>query len=253
MSHYIAFLKKELVESIRTYKTLVMLAVFLIFGITNPLVAKLIPEILAAVMTDDMVFTIPEPTAFDSWVQFFSNSQTCLIVMVIVFSGILSTEFSKGTLINMLTKGLSRWAVIIAKYTSMTLVWTASLILSFLATWGYTIYLFPGDEVPNLFSAVFCLLLFGMFLLALLLFAAVISSKSYICMLITGAVIIVSVFFSIIPDAYKYNPTALAGKNMDLVTNAIELSSLSGVICISAMLSIILLAFSVVVFRKKQL
>jgi ABC-2 type transport system permease protein len=43
MTHYIAFLKKEIVESIRTYKLFIMLVVFLMFGIMNPLVAKLNP------------------------------------------------------------------------------------------------------------------------------------------------------------------------------------------------------------------
>ena len=254
MSNYIAFLGKELIESIRTYKLLILLSVFFIFGILNPLAAKMLPDLLDILMTEGISITLAEPTAFDSWTQFFKNiTQMGFIVMVVVFSGILGTELSKGTLINMLTKGLSRGTVILSKYTSMALIWTMSITISFLVTWGYTIYLFPGDEVVNLLFSVFCLWLFGIFLLALLMFAAVLVNSNYGCLLITGAGAAACMLCNIIPNAYKYNPLSLATKNMDLITNATEVSSLYSPIWISVVLSIIFIASSVLIFRKKQL
>ena len=46
MRAYLAFTKKEFTESFRTYKLVIMLAVFLLFGIMNPLFAKLTPALL---------------------------------------------------------------------------------------------------------------------------------------------------------------------------------------------------------------
>lgn len=46
MRNYVTFLKKEWLESLRTYKLFVMLASFSILGIMNPLIAKLTPEII---------------------------------------------------------------------------------------------------------------------------------------------------------------------------------------------------------------
>jgi len=254
MSHYIAFLKKELLESTRTYKLFIMLVVFFIFGIMNPLTAKLTPDLLNALMPEGMSITLAEPTAFDSWTQFFKNvTQMGLIVTVVVFSGILGTELSKGTLINMLTKGLSRGAVILSKYTYMVLIWTMSIVVSFLVTWGYTVYLFPGGEAVNLLFSVFCLWLFGIFLLALLLFAATLVNNNYGCLLITGAGVVVCMLCNIIPNAYRYNPLSLASKNMDLITNTIEASSLYYCIWVAGIFSLIFIASSVMIFRKKQL
>lgn len=114
MRNYSAFLKKEILEYTKTYKLLIMLMVFAFFGITNPLMAKLMPEILGSLMEDSITMILPEATAFDAWTQFFKNAtQIGLSVMVIIFSSVLSSELSKGTLINMLTKGLSRTAVIL--------------------------------------------------------------------------------------------------------------------------------------------
>jgi ABC-2 type transport system permease protein len=142
MRNYLVFLKKEVLEYAKTYKLLIMLMVFAVFGITNPLMAKLLPEILGSLMTDGIIMALPEATAYDAWTQFFKNAtQMGLIVMVILFSGILSSELSTGTLINMLTKGLSRTAVILSKYTCMVLVWTISIALCFGLTYGYTVYL----------------------------------------------------------------------------------------------------------------
>jgi ABC-2 type transport system permease protein len=254
MRNYSAFLKKEFFEYTKTYKLLIMLMVFTVFGITNPLIAKLLPEILGSLMTDSITMTLPEATAFDAWTQFFKNAtQMGLIVMAILFSSVLSSELSKGTLINMLTKGLSRTAVIFSKYTCMVLVWTISIALCFGLTYGYTVYLFPADLTVNLLFSTFCLWLFGVFLLAVLLLAATLTKSNYRCLLITGASVVICVLVNIIPAAHKYNPISLATDNLGLITNSIEVSSLYCTIWVSCLLSLVFLAISVLIFRKKQL
>ena len=172
MKNYLAFFRKELLEYTRTYKLFIMLIVFCILGITNPLMAKLLPELINSMLTQGMTITLAEPTALDAWNQFFKNTtQMGLIVLVVIFSGILSSELTKGTIINMLTKGLSRTTVILSKYSAMILVWTVSLLSSFLLTWVYSSYLFPNDSTSNLLPSVLLLWLFGLFLLGFITLA----------------------------------------------------------------------------------
>ena len=254
MNGCLAFLKKEISEYIRTYKLLIMLAVFAVFGITNPLMAKLLPEILGSLMTDGIIITIPEATAYDAWMQFFKNAtQMGLIVTVILFSSVLSSELTRGTLINLLTKGLSRTAVILSKYTCMVLLWTASIALCFGLTYGYTAYLFPEGEASNLLFSVFCLWLFGLFLLAALLLSAVLTKSSYGCLLITGGAVAACMLVNIIPAAHRYNPISLATDNMALITKSVEPSSLYISILVSSVLSLLFVSLSALLFRKKQL
>ena len=166
MNPYLIFLKKELLESAKTYKLLILGAVFLIFGLMSPLFAKLMPEILRWAMTTDpatagidlsSMFT--DPKALDAWAQFYSNiGQMGLIVLVVVFSGMLSSEISKGTLTIILTKGLTRSSAILAKFTSSIVIWTGVLLLAFFTSWAYTVYFFPGENLSNIIFAVFCLL-----------------------------------------------------------------------------------------------
>ena len=254
MKNFFIFLKKELVEYAKTYKLFIMLIVFTIFGITNALMAKLLPEILGSLVTDGFAITIPEPTALDSWAQFFKNAtQMGLIVTVIVFSGILSSELSRGTLINMLTKGLSRHAVILSKYIAMLLIWTVSLLVCFVLTLGYTIYLFPEGDTANLAFSVFCLWLFGMFLLAIVLFASTLTRKNYGCLLLTGAGASACMLLNLFPAAHDYNPVSLATDNMGILAGTIEASSLNCAVIIAAVLSLVLVIASLLVFRKKQI
>ncbi|MHC1772914.1 MAG: ABC transporter permease [Flexilinea sp.] len=254
MINYIAFTKKELLESVRTYKLLIMLIVFFIFGIMSPLAAKMMPEILGSVMPEGLTVTLSEPAAIDSWTQFFKNvSQMGLVVTVIIFSEILGAELSKGTLINMLTKGLSRSTIILSKYTAMTMIWTVSYAAAFIVTWGYTVYLFPDGGISNLLFSVFCLWLFGMFLLAILLFASTLIKSNYGALLISGAVIVVLMLCNIVPNLQKYNPLLLASDNVSLLAKMVEVSSLSYAVAISILCSVILMIASILVFRKRQL
>ena len=254
MNDYLVFLKKELIEYARTYKLLILLIVFIIFGITNPLIAKLTPELLASFMPEGMLVAIPEPTALDSWAQFFKNTQQMgIIVLVLVFSGVLSNELSRGTLINLLTKGLSREAVIIGKFLAMLSVWSLSVLLSSLLTLVYTIYLFPGDQVQNLVLAVFCMWLFGAFLLAVLLGSATLVSGNYGSLLLTGLTVVVLLILNIIPGARRFNPISLATRNMELVSNTTEASALFAAIGVTGLAILGLITLTVYVFRRKRL
>ena len=103
------------------------------------------------VLEEGIKISLPEATIFDSWAQFFKNTtQMGLIVLVIIFSGLISNELSKGTLINMLTKGLSRKTVVLSKFTSSTLVWTLAYFLSALVTFLYSMLFWEDTQVENL-------------------------------------------------------------------------------------------------------
>ena len=255
MKYYTAFLKKELLEYMRTYKLLIMLiVVFFVFGLISPLTAKLLPDILASFMPEGITITLTEPAAIDSWTQFFKNTgQMGLFVLVIVFSGLLSAEISKGTLVIMLTKGLPRRTVILAKFTGMSLVWTASFAMSAAVTFIYTVMLFPSDGIQNLLFSLYCLWLFGMFLLSALLLSATLVTNHFGCLLITGGITVLSMLLNIIPSMQEYNPVSLASNNVALLIGAANVSWLNHSAVVCAILSLVFITASVLIFNKRHL
>ena len=261
MRGYRIFLKKELVEAYKTYKLLIMGAVFLIFGIISPLTAKMMPDIMKWVMESDpstaamdlsRLFT--DPKALDAWAQFYSNiGQMGLIVFVIVFSGMLSSELSKGTLTIILTKGLSRSAAILSKLTSAVLIWTGSYAIAFFASWGYTAYFFPGGKLPDLLFAGLCLWVFGVFLLAVTTLAAVLTKTSSIfCMLAVGAAVIALNLLNIVPKIGKYNPAALTGAPMKLLAEAVTPRGVYPALAVAVIGIIALTLFAVMLFNQRK-
>lgn len=254
MIHFVVFFKKETKESIRTYALLIMAVVFAVLGIMNPLVAKLTPELIPKLMPEGINITMPEPSSLDSWSQFFKNIQQMgLVVTMLVFSGSLPNEVAKGTLINLLTKGLSRRAVIFAKYAAMAAIWTLSMAISFVVTWTYTIYFFPDGKAQHVLLAAFWLWTFGAFLLAVLLCAATLVVSSYGSLLISGAAVVTLMILNVIPAVQKYNPLSLAGRNMDLVTGNIGPASLVPALIITLVAIPLLILLAAQKFAKKQL
>jgi len=257
MKAYLIFLKKELIEAAKTYKLLTMGAVFFIFGLMSPLIARLMPEIMRwAMSTDpstagiDLSFLFSNPTALDAWVQFYSNvGQMGIIVLVIVFSGMLSSEISRGTLTIILTKGLTRWAAILAKFTSATIIWTACLTIAFLTSWINTIYLFPGDNLPNILLAVICLWLYGVFLLSLTTLMAALTKTTIFCMLSVGAGVVVLMILNVSSVVGKYNPITLGGSSsLSLLTDAITPQSLIPTFVATFIFIVAITLLSVIVF-----
>ena len=59
MKNLYFFTKKEFFECWRTSRFLILVIIFLIFGLMNPLLAKLTPEIVNMTIGDAIASTIP--------------------------------------------------------------------------------------------------------------------------------------------------------------------------------------------------
>lgn len=254
MSNYIAFTKKEWIENSRTYKRLIMLCTFILFGMMSPVTAKLMPEILKRFMPKGMEITLTTPGVIDAWSQFYSNiSQMGMFLMVILFSGILANEYAKGTLIIMITKGLSRDMIILSKFSAMVSLWTISYVIGGLTSWGYSTYLFPGENLKHLTFSLFSLWIYGIFLLAILLFMGTIAKNSYGALLLTGVVVVVMMVLNILPTIKKYNPIFLSNNMVTLLQKTVEVKDFVLPMSITIGAIGLLLVGSILIFRKRQL
>jgi len=219
----------------------------------NPITAKITPQLLKAFMPKGMNITIAEPTALDSWVQFFKNvPQLGIIVLMVIFSGIMANEFSRGTLINMLTKGLPRSIVIFSKFSMAATVWTFSYALCSVVTYLYTEFFWGSNGISNIPLSLFSLWLFGILILAMIMLSGVLFNSSYGGLLFTGGFVVVLMLINIVPGLQKYNPISLASRNMALLTNEIAASDFLLPISISIITAILALGFAIALFNKKQ-
>lgn len=253
MRGYIAFVKKEWMEACRSYKVFIMLAVFLLLGMMNPLTAKLTPVLLENCMPEGMSIQMGEVTALDSWEQFYKNvPQIGLIVLAVMFSGMMANEYHKGTLIPMLTKGLPRSSVVLSKFTIASVMWTVSYVVCAAVSWGYTNYFWSTEGISHVALSLACLWLFGLMLLAILTLASVVSSNMIGTLLMTGGSVVVLFLLQMFPKIAKYNPLMLESSNMNLIKGIDSPSKFSWSIVVTITIMALSLITSVWVFNKKE-
>lgn len=254
MRGFLAFTKKEFREQARTYKWLIVLSVFFLFGLMSPLLAKLTPVLISSMDMGGVTLTLPKPTAMDAYAQYFKNmTQMGIVVLLLIFGGTLSNELVKGTLINILAKGLSRAAVLLSKFTAAVILWSAGFLLSAVTNYGYTVYLFGGVRVPALIFSMFCLWLFGCFIIALILLSSTLTAGSFGGLILSAVTLLILLMVNILPKAEKFNPVTLASKNTALLNGTVKGDSFYLTIGITVALTVLCLVISILIFRKKKI
>lgn len=254
MNGFLAFTKKEMTEQLRSYKSVILIAILFLFGMMSPLLAKMLPDILSGMNIQGMTIDIPAPTALDAYTQFFKNvGQMGLVVMLLIFSGVLAQDVTKGTLIVLLAKGLSRHAVILSKFISSLLLWTVGYTLSAATSYGYTAYLFGSAAVPHLFFTLFCLWLFGTFIIALLILASTLVRGNYGGLILSAGILVFLMILYSFPVIGKWNPVSLAAQSMGLLSGTVATTDLTASVWMTAILTGAFMVLSVLIFRKKRL
>ena len=213
MKSLIAFIKKELLEQIRTGKVMILGALFVLFGIMNPAIAKLTPWLLET-LTDSlaesgMIVTEVTVNALDSWVQFFKNIPMALIAYVLIESSIFTKEYQSGTLLLSLTKGFERYKVVLSKTIVLSLLWTVGYWMCFGITYAYNTYFWDNSIAQHLILSVVCWWLFGMWVIALLILCSTIMNTNAGVLMGTGSVVLISYVLGFLPKIKPYVPTSL--------------------------------------------
>ena len=236
----------------KNYRFLILFAVFLIFGIMSAFLAKFTPEILSA-LAADMEMT-SEPVALDAWKQFYKNiSGVGFSAFIILFGSCLSNEYSKGTLVLMVTKGLSRKAVILAKYTVAAALMTISYWIGYASTYGYTALLWNDNHLSNVAFAAVSLWIVGFLYLSILMIGCVIFKQTFTSILFTGGIVAIISLLGMIEPIAKFNPFILTSKNIDLISGEAVPAEFMIPAVISIALSILGMLIAIRLFNKKQL
>ena len=252
----IAFIKKEILEQVRSGKLVFLSILFVLFGIMNPAVAKMTPwllELMADSMAEGgMAITVGEITAMDSWVQFFKNMPMALIAFVLMEGSIFTKEYQSGTLLLSLTKGLARYKVVIAKTLVLTILWTFGYWLCFGITYGYNAYFWDNAVAQNLMLSVLCWWVFGMWVMALVVVFSAGAKENTAVLLGVGSLVLTSSLLSFFPKLQKFLPTLLTDGN-SLIYGAAEASKYTPALLVAAGMALTCFALSIPIFNKKQL
>lgn len=254
MRQLTAFTKKEFMELVRTGRLLLMAILFVLFGIMNPAIAKITPWLMEFLSEDlaeaGMVVSAVKVDAMASWTQFYKNVPMALLIFIILFSGILTSEYTKGTLINVLTKGLSRWKVIAAKTILTAAVWTAGYWVCYGITYGYNAYFWDNHIASHLFFAALCFYVAGLWLISVIMLMSAVFSSSYAVLAGTGGIFLVFYLAGMFPRISKFLPVKLMGSSGLLAASGLPADFIPALV-VTGVLTAAGLLLAVAVFNKK--
>ena len=156
---WLAF-QKEMRQQWRSRRVLVVGAVFLMFGMGSPLLAKYTPEIISSVEGAEMFANlIPEPSIADAIGQYTKNlTQFGFMLAILLGMTAVVGEKERGTAAMILTKPLPRWAFLYAKFAAQCVVYIAAFAAAGLGAYYYTVILF-GAPNAGVFALVNLILL----------------------------------------------------------------------------------------------
>ena len=256
MKSFLAFVKKDLIGNLRKGKIYIIVGIFLLFGIMNPVIAKLTPAIMdlfaESLEETGMSLVRVEVDALTSWVQYFKNISTILIAFVCICSDAFTGEYSKGTLIIILTKGLARYKIVLSKTIVMILLWSGGYWLYYAATYFGTAIFWDNDTVPNIGFAAFCWWLAGVLIISFITLSSVIM-KNYIgTLLVTGGMFFAMYLISLLPKIGLYIPTSLMN-SPNLILGTESTDDYIKTIIIASVTAIACVGISIPIFNKKQL
>lgn len=254
MRIFLSLLKKEVIEGARTKKMISTFILFLFIGLISPLTAKLTPMILQSIATGNIDINVAPPSEIDSWTQFFKNiSQIGMFGLAIILSTQMANEFQKGTLINLLSKGLPRYQVVLSKIIYNFILWFIAYFCSFILTYFYTKYFFGiSFPVRNILMAALLPFIFGLFLISLEILAGVISGNVIGTLILTSAGIVIQLILSIRDEIVKYMPIALIEKPVNLI-KGIGYDDYYVPIITGSILLILCIVISIAVINIKQI
>jgi ABC-2 type transport system permease protein len=219
MHSFLVFLQKEFLELIRTKRVFILLAIFVLFGMLSPVLARFVQEIINMAMGGaELPVEIPAATWIDGWSQLYKNlAQMGNLCIIFLFMSSVSGEKQSGSAALTLTKNLSSTGFILAKYISAAIVLLVTLFVSLAVCYGYTYYLFgeAGSFADVLMGMVFYAL-FNFVLLAAVVLCSTLSRSAIVSALTAFGAFIALTLSNYLPAIGKYMPGILQVKPIEI-------------------------------------
>jgi ABC-2 type transport system permease protein len=208
MTSFGVLLKKELRDHLRTYKLLIIVAVFLLLGLGTPLIFNYLPSLLEA--AGGSPIPIPDFTAADVVSEYLGTiTQLGILVVILVSMGAVARERERGTAVMTLSKPVGRGTFIASKLAALSMTFGLGLAGGAGACYLYTTILFTELNASsfiavNLLAGLFLLVCLSLTLLCSTLFKSQLAAGG-----LALVVIVVLWGLSLIPQLELYAPVGM--------------------------------------------
>ena len=259
MSGFGVLLGKELREQIRTYRLPVVAIVFVLFGISSPVLARFTKELLNLLGSQAMggiQIVLPEPVVADAISQLLKNlSQFGILIAILLAMGTVSSEKERGTAAFILTKPASRLSFLLAKFVAIGITLAVAVAAACAVGALYTALLFEDSSLQIVGFVEMAILLW----LAILAYAALTFLGSTLTRSAAGGAgfgflaLVITGIIAALPTVGAYMPTSLLGPAANLAVGEPPGVDLVGPLLACALFIAIPFALAWLSFRRQEL
>lgn len=203
----------ELRAQWRSRRVLIVVAIFLVFGLGSPLIAKYTPQLLSSIEGAELFADlIPEPTTADALNQYIRNlTQFGFLIAILLGMGAVAGEKERGTAPMILSKPLPRWAFVLSKFTAQALVYALGFALAAVGAALYTALLFDGLDMAAFMLGNVLLLIWLLAYVAITLLGSTLTSSTGAAAGVSLGGAILILLLGSIPQLSMIMPSALVG------------------------------------------
>jgi ABC-2 type transport system permease protein len=212
MAGFGPLLRKELLETWRTLRLPVVAVVFLLLGLTSPLLARFLPEIISAVGPGQIQITLPPPTTADAVAQLEKNlGQFGALIAVLLAMGSVAIEKERGTAAMILSKPVGRAAFLASKLVAIGVTLGVAVAIAEAGAWFYTLVLFEALPIGGVIAAAALQWLVLLAWASITFLGSALTRSSLAAAGLGVVAIIVVGIAGVIPSLARVVPTGLGG------------------------------------------
>lgn len=244
-----AYFKKEILESVRQYKYIMLAAGIILFAVLDPLMLKLLPSILKNQLPGDLseLLIVTQKSAVQSYIK--QLNQIGLLFVVFIFSGVLSDEIYNQKLVFPYSKGARPESIVLAKFLNYLIIICILTAIGFFINYYYITILFTKDpiEFAGILPSIILVCLYYMFTISLTLLLSSLFKRGLIAGIIVLAANIFIAALAGVNSISKFLPYNLISKanNFSFVESGFT-------IAFTGVLSLIFILLAVVRMNKVE-
>lgn len=223
MNQFTVLAKKELMQMIREMKVIWLPLVFILLGVTQPLMNYYLPEILEMLgggqgITIDPSMTIQSGGEVLASTLGSQYDQLGIMIIVISIMGIIQSDKASGMLAFILTRPVKVGAYIGGKIFSNYLLVAFSITVGYIISYIYTYFLFTEVPFTHVIIALLYYLIWALFIVSFTsMISTIFNSQGVIALISIVFILGCRVIVGLNPVLDNINPASMSNYAMELL------------------------------------
>ncbi|ASS94071.1 ABC transporter permease [Peribacillus simplex] len=257
MNNFSVLAKKEFIQMVREFKVIWLPLVFILLGITQPVVSYYLPSILEALGGGQGITIDPSMAAQKGGEVLASTlgsqfDQLGVMIIIVSMMGVVQSDKANGMLAFILTRPVTVGSYISGKIISNYLFVACSVALGYLVSYLYVVFLFTSVDFADLILALLFYLLWILFIVSFTTMISTIFNSQGIIALISIVFLLGCRIIGLSPVIDNVNPASMSKYAMEvLILGTVNSQAIWGALAALALTAVTISVTNLWISKKK--